>query len=51
MIFTIVFKDGSIKRLLQVGRIDKTPHNIRFFANEKIYSFPRKDIASVVYYP
>lgn len=51
MTYIIVYKNGSVKRLLLIDGFQRTNDCIRFFSKEKAFTFLLSDIASVVFYP
>lgn len=53
MNYAIVFKNGDVKRLISIDGFQLTEYYISFFTKnkEKVSSYPRDDIASVVFYP
>lgn len=51
MTYVIVYKNGSIKRLLSIDGFQHTTDSIRFFSKKKAYTFLKSEIASVVFYP
>lgn len=51
MSYIIVYKNGTVKRLLSIDGFQRTTDCIRFFSKEKAFTFLLSDIASVVFYP